>query len=264
MKTLSIIIPAHDNEATLRDALISAEASAFDLRNRVRGSDWDVEFVIVDDGSTDETLRIALEIARDQPQFRVLRRARGSSPGCARNTGAAASRGDILFFLDADDRFRSDHLHVCQEALLDPSVDFVKTDVELSDPVHPDWAARIANSLVLNLAVRRSCHEAAGGFPDFHLTRRATNGPGPSLDVFRMIEDVFYNELLTSSFRGRRVEQKTVVYRRHPGNSFDRQYARFQKAPGTVPDPPDEEFDFRVKLAQIILAREKRRIAAVK
>jgi hypothetical protein len=93
--------------------------------------------------------------------------------------------------------------------------------------------------------------------------RRDGEGFHAEVDVFRMIEDVFYNSLLAETSRGGRVEAETVLYRRRPGNSFDRQYAKFLRPFGSVQDDRGEEFDFRVRMSQLILDREKRRLGTL-
>jgi glycosyltransferase involved in cell wall biosynthesis len=61
----------------------------------------DIEVLVVDDGSTDESLE---ELARiDDPRLRVLRNERTPGICGARNTGISAARGEWLAFLDDDD-----------------------------------------------------------------------------------------------------------------------------------------------------------------
>ncbi len=253
MPGLSVIIPSHDDEATIRSAIESAE-EAVACYARSRGNAREsAELIVIDDGSRDATLSIILDAAHGKDLFRVFHRRTSSSPSAVRNSGVALATGDVLFFLDADDLFLERHLVECCQALRDPAVDFVKTGVALSDPVHPDWRSRIGNSLAINLAVRRRCHEFIGGFPDIHLFRRSADAFEPWIDVFRLIEDVHYNTLLSRFFRRREVAAETVRYMRRPGNSYDRQYAKFQLPFGSLKEAEDREFDFRVGISKQIV-----------
>lgn len=252
MANLSVIVPTHDDQATIRSSLRSIEEAIAHLRGRPGHERDEAEIIVVDDGSRDGTLAAVLDMARGKDIYRIFHRAASSSPGVARNCGAAMATGDLLLFLDADDLFLEDHLAECCSAFEDPAIDWVKTGVAVSDAVHPDWRWRIANSLVINLAVRRRCHEFVGGFPDVHLFRRSGDAFEPWLDIFRLIEDVHYNNILGRVCRKAEVARETVQYVRRPGNSFDRQYEKFRLPPGEYREASDPEFDFRVRLSKVI------------
>ena len=84
---ISIVIPVRNGARALDACLRAACFAALP----------DNEVVVVDDGSTDESAPIA---ARHPCRLVKLERRGGAS--AARNTGAAAARGEILFFTDAD------------------------------------------------------------------------------------------------------------------------------------------------------------------
>jgi glycosyltransferase involved in cell wall biosynthesis len=244
--------------------LQSAEESVAFYRGRTGSNCGLTEVIVIDDGSRDGTLPIILDMARGKHLFRVFHRRNPSSPSAARNCGVSLAAGELIFFLDADDIYLDRHIYECCQALEDPAIDFVKTGVGLSDPVHPDWHNRIGNSLAINLAVQKRCHDFVGGFPDVHLFRRTGDTFEPWLDIFRLIEDVHYNNLLARFFRRGDVSRETVRYQRRAGNSFDRQYERFQVPFGTLKGDEDQEFDFRVRLSrqivdyQVVLLEKKR------
>ena len=84
---VSIIIPVYNAEKTVGDCLKSVYTSIY----------TDFEVVVVDDNSTDDSLDIV-----NQFPCKIIRIAENSGPASARNKGAKASRGEILFFLDSD------------------------------------------------------------------------------------------------------------------------------------------------------------------
>jgi len=86
---VSVIIPTYNRAGCLREAVDSVLAQEF------RG----FELIVVDDGSTDETPQLLREYGSS---IRMLRQEnRGVS--AARNAGIAASRGELIAFLDSDD-----------------------------------------------------------------------------------------------------------------------------------------------------------------
>lgn len=89
---VTVIIPCYNGEAYLQEAIESALAQ----------SHPEVEIIVVDDGSTDGSSRIAQKF----PVRYMRQENRGLT--ASRNLGIAASRGDYVVFLDADDRLRPD------------------------------------------------------------------------------------------------------------------------------------------------------------
>ncbi len=84
---LSAIVPALNAAATLAQCLDALTEQASE----------DVEIIVVDDGSTDETFEIA-----SRYDVRLLKLPRNMGPSAARNRGAEMARAPVLFFLDAD------------------------------------------------------------------------------------------------------------------------------------------------------------------
>jgi glycosyltransferase involved in cell wall biosynthesis len=88
---VTTIIPVFNRAAMLRDAVASVLAQTY----------RPIEIVIVDDGSTDDTARVAGELA-DGDVVRVIHQANGGV-GAARETGRLAARGEFIQHLDSDD-----------------------------------------------------------------------------------------------------------------------------------------------------------------
>jgi tetratricopeptide (TPR) repeat protein len=253
MRSLSIILTAHNCAGVLPRTLQSAQEAMDFITLQPGLEDIPTEVIAVDDGSSDQTARIITDFIADKAAWKLIRRDRSSSPSCARNTGVSQAQSDLLSFLDGDDLFLPSHLAECCQALADDDIDFVKTGVQLADPVHPEWKPRIKYSIVINLCLRRRCHELIGGFPDYHLFQRVDGRFDPETDIFFKIEDMFYNLLLHELCRGKTIERETVEYCRHPGNSYDRQYAKFAQPFAAHQPPTDPEERLRLRLAEVLI-----------
>lgn len=62
-----------------------------------------LEVLIVDDGSTDNTAEVAVDIGQRDPRVRLIRLQRNGGPAVARNAGLQVARGSWIAVLDADD-----------------------------------------------------------------------------------------------------------------------------------------------------------------
>ena len=90
---LSVVIPAYNEAATLREILAAVRAVTLDGIGK--------EIIIVDDGSTDGTREIIREEAA-QGDIVALFHERNSGKGAALQTGFRAATGDIILVQDAD------------------------------------------------------------------------------------------------------------------------------------------------------------------
>ncbi|ADP83107.1 Protein of unknown function DUF3367 [Pseudofrankia inefficax] len=93
---VSVVIPAFNESRRLPSSLpvLSAALQRFHLP--------DAEVIVVDDGSLDDTARIAADLLRDVPNSRVIRLPRNRGKGAAVRAGVAAAAGEAIVFMDAD------------------------------------------------------------------------------------------------------------------------------------------------------------------
>jgi glycosyltransferase involved in cell wall biosynthesis len=94
---VSILIPAFNAEPWIGDCLRSAIAQTWEPK----------EIIVVDDGSTDQTLKIAKQFESEGVRV-VTQKQQGAA--AARNTSLALSRGDYIQWLDADDLLAPDKI----------------------------------------------------------------------------------------------------------------------------------------------------------
>ncbi|SRR6266508_3318931 len=97
MPLVSVILTAHNEEAFVEEAVRSVLAETF----------TDFELLAIDDGSKDRTAEV-LQSVRD-PRLHVMRQANTGISG-TRTRGIEAAQGEILAFLDGDDRWLPDRL----------------------------------------------------------------------------------------------------------------------------------------------------------
>jgi dolichol-phosphate mannosyltransferase len=91
---LSLLIAAADEAGCIEAVLHEAIATL--------GERFDLEILVVDDGSTDDTAARVLEVTRTRPQVRLLRHSRRAGKSAALRTGALVARGPWLAMIDGD------------------------------------------------------------------------------------------------------------------------------------------------------------------
>ncbi|MDO4680728.1 MAG: glycosyltransferase family 2 protein [Aerococcus sp.] len=102
---ISIIVPIYNTEKTLERAVQSLTQQTYE----------DIEIILVDDGSTDESGAIADQLAEQDERIRVIHQ-ENAGPSVARNNGIAAAAGDYIAFLDSDDEFETYILELFMES----------------------------------------------------------------------------------------------------------------------------------------------------
>ena len=113
MPEVSVVIPCYNSAAFLESCLKSVMAQTLS----------DIEILVVDDGSTDDSLAVGQRIAANDRRITVLAQAH-SGPGDARNRGIDAARATCITFVDSDDELQAD---ACEALLrgIAPDVDVV-------------------------------------------------------------------------------------------------------------------------------------------
>jgi GT2 family glycosyltransferase len=167
----SIVIPAYKAAEVLETTVRSALAQTY----------ADLEVIISDDGSPDDTLSVARALAATDDRIRVVS---GENGGCsvARNRGFAAARGEFCVLLDSDDRLKPEYLEV-MSAFIDanPGLDIYSCNGDrlmAGGAVEPFFSGAayasetswtlddiiMIDRIFIMATVRRSLHERVGGF----------------------------------------------------------------------------------------------------
>jgi glycosyltransferase involved in cell wall biosynthesis len=120
---LSVIVPFFNVERYVAE----------NLRSLAHNAAADIEFVLVDDGSTDATSSLVAEGVERLTGANLVRLTRNSGLSAARNAGLTAARGRYLSFLDGDDVAAPGHFRALIQTIDRLGCDFVRTDhVEVS------------------------------------------------------------------------------------------------------------------------------------
>lgn len=161
MRKVSIITPVFNGAHVIMEAASSVYAQTM--------QDW--EWIIVDDGSTDETAALLEKL--DDPRVQVIRQSNAGA-SAARNIGLDHARGDYVTFLDADDVLPPDAVELRSGYLdAEKSVDIANGGVRVTSQnrllrrYYPDLnngpllerLARLEEGVFFNVSymIRRSC-----------------------------------------------------------------------------------------------------------
>ncbi|MBR1981144.1 MAG: glycosyltransferase family 2 protein [Akkermansia sp.] len=96
MPKLSLVVPCYNEQEALRPFMLELSRVTSGL------GDVETEVILVDDGSSDETLRVIRELAGEYEMVRYLSFSRNFGKESAMLAGFAASRGDYVAVMDAD------------------------------------------------------------------------------------------------------------------------------------------------------------------
>jgi len=118
MKSLSIVLPAYNEEANVRTTIAEVAGVAQKLG-------LDHEIILVNDGSRDRTGEIARELSKFFPEFRLVEHYPNRGYGGALKAGFAAAHKDLIAFFPADNQFHFTEIAHLLERLDETNADIV-------------------------------------------------------------------------------------------------------------------------------------------
>ncbi|MCK1708606.1 MULTISPECIES: glycosyltransferase family 2 protein [unclassified Bradyrhizobium] len=105
---VSVVIPAFNASATIDETLRSVRSQ----------SHRELEIIVVDDGSTDNTITVVRRNLAEDPRISIIEQ-HNAGVAAARNAGWQVARADFVAFIDADDLWTHDKIEQQLRALLD-------------------------------------------------------------------------------------------------------------------------------------------------
>ncbi len=141
---VSIIIPVYNVAPFLRESLDSAINQTYK----------NLEIILVDDGSTDESGIICDEYAKLDTRIKVIHQ-KNQGLSAARNTGLDIMKGSIVSFLDSDDAFYPDTIKTMVETMQNQNSDIVSCNYEVfeteefmdADKIKPSFISQLPKKI---------------------------------------------------------------------------------------------------------------------
>jgi glycosyltransferase involved in cell wall biosynthesis len=220
---LSIVVPVFNVAPYLREGLESVLHQNFAQA---------YEVILVDDCSSDDSLAICREFARQHPGiFHLIESAENAGVSVARNIGLARARGRYLMFFDPDDILPADTLDPICRAAEEYSADIVKGNLVLFDDsgqrAAPDQVKR--TTLIRDAAVLTTLfeHSRVRGHIGGKLFRRDKFASLRFPVGVRMAQDLlFFSEMFAGADSLLLLARDVYHYRKHPHGSTGRKYEK--------------------------------------
>lgn len=112
---VSVIIPMYNREATIKDAARSVLSQTYK----------DLELIIVDDYSKDNSVAVVEKMASEDSRVRLIKSEKNGGACVARNIGIDNALGEVIAFQDSDDIWHKDKLEKSLKAMEEQGADFV-------------------------------------------------------------------------------------------------------------------------------------------
>jgi glycosyltransferase involved in cell wall biosynthesis len=208
----SVIVPTYNRADKIKKTIDSVRNQNFD--------DW--ELIIIDDGSTDNTNEVLEPILYEETRIKYFFQ-KNQERSIARNNGIIKSKGEYICFLDSDDEYLNNHLSILHseierknkpKALFFTSINVYNNDNLIEFPVK-----RLSkNDNIFNYIFSESIYPCRVSIHnsvlnDFHFPYYTNMG-----------EDTILWLEIASKFPIYQINEKTVNYYQHDGNSVNKRF----------------------------------------
>ena len=150
---ISVIIPVYNVENYLEECLNSVQTQTY----------TNIEIILVNDGSTDNSKHICERYCQEDSRFHLLNQ-KNKGQSVARNTGVAASSGEFIVFVDSDDVIKANYLEELMKYMT-ADVDIVESKFTVSKK---DFL--VENSKETKILFEGNSQEAVKIFPNHVLS----------------------------------------------------------------------------------------------
>lgn len=207
---VSVLMTAYNREKYIAEAIESVLNSTYD----------NFELIIVDDGSIDQTLKIAEEYVKKDQRIRLYKNEKNLGDYGNRNRAASYSEGKYIKYLDSDDRIYDWGLEYCVE-LMEKHADAGMGIFQAQNIVHEEYLSseeavnkHFFNNSFLNIGPSGTI-----------LKRELFQNSGFFEADYGAASDMYFNIKMASLFPVVMLKKEFFFYRQHEGQEIKNRFS---------------------------------------
>ena len=211
---ISVIVPVYNVEKYLEECLDSIKNQTFN----------DIEVILVNDGSTDNSLEICERYCSQDPRFHLINQ-ENKGQSIARNRGVAESRGELIVFIDSDDIVKIDLLEKLINYISD-GIDIVECNkTENFECLNEEEKEIKIKDFESNEALYQCFNYKISWSPVAKLYRREIVEKVPFLE--NLIYEDFYTGIVSLKYinKIRKIDYIGYYYRYHTSSTMNQKYS---------------------------------------
>lgn len=215
-RLVSIIIPTHNRASLICQTLDSIKSQTYK----------DIEIIVVDDNSNDNTIETLQSYKQTNPDFNIyLYKSIGIGACAARNMGIGMAKGDYIQFFDDDDLMLEDHIEKKVQAIIDNKCDYSACDYSFFDDNTGD---HIGSKVISNVPHNCASHLLTKSFPcpSFMCTKDAVRKIGYWNESIKKLQDMaYFHRLFLLNMKGVYLREELFDVRVHRGSMTSKSVA---------------------------------------
>ena len=211
---ISVIVPVYNVEEYLEECLESIRKQTYQ----------DIEVILVNDGSTDDSQAICEHFCQTDKRFRLINQ-ENQGQSIARNRGVAESTGELIVFIDSDDIVKFDLLSQLKKYMSD-GIDIVECDrTEAIQCLNEEKKDIHVKEFDSNEALYQCFNHGVSWSPVAKLYRRKIVEKVPFLE--NLIYEDFYTGIVSLKYihKMRKINYIGYYYRYHTSSTMNQKYS---------------------------------------
>jgi len=202
---VSILMTAYNRQQFIEEAIESVLASTY--------RDW--ELIIVDDGSTDNTVNIAKRFEASDTRIKVYVNEKNLGDYPNRNKAASYANGDFIIFVDSDDKILKDGIELLVKTMIHfPGASFGMYSTAGGEPFEIEPVKAIYNHFFEKPFLIMGPGGTIQRLSFFRKTKGYPEKYGPANDMYYNLKAACYSSIVIMPF-------EFMYYRRHEGQEIN-------------------------------------------